>query len=156
MKSGRKHRAAPLWLMVVMLAALAAGCGSGGGSNTADALSRTQLLKQGDAICAKTGARVSKAMNGEAKKLAGKNITVSGEERLVASVTAPAVVQMSEELAALGAPEGEGAEVEAIASDFAAAGHVLEEDPKAGVEEDVFAKASGAAGTYGFRICKQF
>jgi hypothetical protein len=160
-------RARPITILPVVIGAVfvvlgLSACGNGGSSTSGDAgvasLSHSQVVRQGDAICAKAGSRVSNGMAKASHKVAknGKQLTVAQEEAILRTVTGPAIGQMAEELARLNPPPTDQAKMAAITSAFEAAGKKLEAEPAVGVRTDVFTKAAGMAGTYGLHACSAF
>lgn len=144
-------------LLVPMAAAvvallLIAGCG-GGDSTTA--LTKAQFIKQADAICEKTDKDAVAAMGQAAKEektAAGK----SGEEQISAAVLLAGlgvVQQEAEELAELGVPSGDEAEIEAIVDGIEAAAAKAEKDPRH--LEAAFAEVNKLAAKYGFKACSE-
>jgi hypothetical protein len=140
--------------VAAMLAFVLAACG-GGGSTGSSEITREAFVKQADAICSKATTKVSKGLQEEGKSLNGKQLDQGGEERILATLTGPAIVQMSEELSDLGAPTGQEARVEAFVSEYEAAGKRLEAEPKSGLEEDIFSGAAVKANAYGVKACGQ-
>jgi hypothetical protein len=141
---------------LVALAAIVAGCGSGG--DTTDetvTLTKTEFIKQGDAIC-KEGNDTSEK---EAEEFAEENdfeLEKASKEQLeeaVGEVLVPNLEQQIEELDALGAPKGDEDKVEAIIASLEDATGEIEDDPGIVFQGDVLKKPSKLADEYGFKVC---
>jgi maltose-binding protein MalE len=159
---------------VVAIAIVAAGCGGSssdssstsdaGGSTastgdttaTTSALSKAELIKQGDAICTKGNESIETEANEFAKEnnVNTKKPTKAQKEEVIVEVVAPDVRRQGEEIAELGAPSGDEAEVEAIVAAVEGAADELEETPSLLFgEKNPLTKASKLAGSYGFKVC---
>jgi len=160
---------------VVAIAIVAAGCGSsssdssstsassgdttastGDTTATTAALSKAELIKQGDAICAKGNESIETEANEFAKEnnVNTKKPTKAQKEEVITEVVAPDVRRQGEEIAELGAPSGDEAEVEAIVAAVEGAADELEETPSLLFgEKNPLTKASKLAGSYGFKVC---
>jgi hypothetical protein len=103
---------------LVALAALIAGCGGGGDTTTDESvtLTKTEFIKQGDAICKKGNDQSEKEAEEFAKENDFKLEKASKEqiEGAVAEVLVPNLNRQAEELDELGAPEGDEKQVEKI------------------------------------------
>ena len=153
---------------VVVLALLAAGCGSSGdsssssssGDESASTLTKAEFIKQSDGICEQG----NKEVESEAEAFAKENgidtskPTTADQEEVVSQVVAPAIQRQAEAIDALGAPSGDEGEVEAIVEAVEAGATEAEEDPGTIVEGKTsgpFAEANKLAGEYGLKICGQ-
>lgn len=139
-----------------VLAALAAGCG--GGDETTDetvTLTKTEFIKQGDAICQKSDDQSEK----EAEEFAdehGFDLEKASEEQLegaVGEVLVNTLNQQADELSALGAPEGDEKQVEAIITSLEGATEEIEDDPSLVFKGQVLKEPSELAQDYGFKVC---
>lgn len=139
-----------------VLAALVAGCG--GGDETTDetvTLTKTEFIKQGDAICKESGDQSEK----EAEEFAEENgftLEKASEEQLeeaVAAVLVPTLRQQADEIEALGAPDGDEKQVEAILDSLEGATDEIEGDPSVVFKEEVFDEPNELAEDYGFKVC---
>lgn len=142
-------------LAVGALALLLAGCG--GGDDTTS-LTKSQFIKQADAICKKADeeqvadlARVEKELTGQTK---GPNATDENQEKLIVDGGMPAVQKQAEEIAALGAPEGSEDEVDAIVTATEEGVVKAEEDPL-GPLENFFAEADKLSKAFGLEECAE-
>lgn len=142
---------------VVAIAIVAAGCGSSSDSTeTTAALSKAEFIKQGDAICTKGNESIDTEANEFAKEnnVNTNKPTKAQQEEVITDVVAPEVRKEGEEIAALGAPSGDEAEVEAIVAAVEGGADELEEEPSLLVEgKNPLAKGSKLAGSYGFKVC---
>ena len=143
--------------VLVALAALVAGCG--GGDDTTDSatatLTKTEFIKQGDAICKEA----NEENEAEAEEYAEENgftlekASKDELEEAVAAVLVPSLEQQAEELDALGAPEGDEDKVEEIVVALEDATGEIEEDPSLIFEGKSLAKPNKLAKAYGFKVC---
>jgi hypothetical protein len=141
---------------LVAIAALIAGCG-GGGDTTDETvtLTKTEFIKQGDAICEQSGDQSEK----EAEEFAEENgfdLEKASNEQLeeaVAAVLVPTLRQQAEEIDALGAPEGDEELVEEIVVSLEGATDEIENDPGVVFKEEVFDEPNELAQDYGFKVC---
>lgn len=141
-------------LGVFAIALVGAGCG-GGDDSTSSGLSKAQFVKQGDAICAKAETKKNSDLETAFKEgsKGGKPLSKSFERQLVIEVALPPIVTMTEELAALGAPDGDG---EAIVSAFEDGISAIEDDPGSVLDgSNPFEEADQLAGQYGFKACAE-
>jgi len=144
---------------LLALAALVAGCG--GGDETTDSatvtLTKTEFIKQGDTICKEaneeneTEAEEFAEENGFTLEKASKDEL----EEAVAEVLVPSLERQAEELDALGAPEGDEEEVEAIVVALEDATAEIEDDPSLVFDEKTLEKPAQLSGEYGFKVCGQ-
>ncbi len=142
--------------VLVALAAIVAGCG--GGDDTTDetvTLTKAEFIKQGDAICKKGNDQSEK----EAEEFAEDNdfsLEKASKDQLeeaVSEVLVPNLERQTEELDALGAPEGDEDEVEAIIVSLEDATGEIEDDPGIVFQGGVLKKPSKLAESYGFKVC---
>jgi hypothetical protein len=147
---------------VLAIGGLIAGCGgggddtTGGGSDGGTALTKKELIKQGDAICAKG----EKAIEEEAEEFADDNgIDMSKpskaeQEEVIQQVVAPGVRRQVEEISELTPPSGDEGQVEAIVEAVESGSDELEEDPALLIEgKNPLGKGSKLARQYGFAEC---
>jgi hypothetical protein len=151
-------------LTAILLAAIAAGCGGGddsssssdtGGDETAVASSKAKFIKEADAICGDANEQSEK----EAKEFAEDNdfeLEKATEEELegaIADVLVPSLNRQAEELAALGAPQGDEEQVEAITASLETAAAEIEDDPSLVFKPKVLQEPRQLAEEYGFKVC---
>lgn len=139
-----------------VLVMLVAGCG--GDDETTEetvTLTKTEFIKQGDAICKKGNDQSEK----EAEEFAEENgftLEKASDEQLeeaVAEVLVPNLNQQAEEIDALGAPEGDEEQVEEIIVSLEGAADEIEDDPKIVFDGEVLKEPSELAEDYGFKVC---
>jgi hypothetical protein len=149
-----------LLLGAACVAALSAGgCGGGDESTTitTSSISKDQFIRKANAICLKgrqqveTAASTFLAENPDA--LESKNEPDFSE--LTQTIFVPAIEQETEEIRALGAPQGDQGEVEAILTAVEEGREKSEEDPKAAAlgGSKAFKKADALAAKYGLDSC---
>ncbi len=147
-----------LFAGVLTLAIAVAGCGSSSDSSdtTATALTKSELIKQGDAICEKG----NKAIEKEAEEFAEENDvntekpTKAQQEEVIVDVVAPGVRAQVEEIGDLTPPSGDEAKIEAMVSAVEEGADELESDPAQLIEgTNPLSKGSKLAVAYGFEEC---
>jgi len=141
---------------LVALAAIVAGCGGSDDSTTTEeTLTKVEFIKQGDAICKKA----NEQSETEAEEFADENdfeLEKASDEQLeeaVAEVLVPSLNRQAEELDALGAPEGDEEQVEAIIVSLEDATGEIEDEPSLVFEGQVLKEPSELAEDYGFKVC---
>ncbi len=145
---------------VAAVALIAAGCGSSSsdttGSETSAALSKSEFLKQGNAICAKGNEEVNEGFE-EFVKERGLSKTKAPskavQEEAVEAVLIPRISDELESIRALGPPDEEAEAVLDAAEEGLEKG---EEDPIQFLQEESngpFAKANKLAREYGLTKC---
>ena len=146
--------------MAIALAAGVAACGGGdssGDSSTA-ALTKAEFIKQADKVCVDG----EEALEAEGEEFAEENEfdlenpTEEQKEEVVLEVIGPALHNQGEELAALGAPEGEEEAVEAIVNALETGADEIEDDPQIlieGKENPALEEASELAADFGLTEC---
>jgi len=153
-------------LIGLLCAGLIAACGGGGNDGSsdaaetteaADALTKAELIAQGDEICA-DGDKEAEALAdefAEDNEIDTENPTQEQAEEAVAEAFVPSLRRQAEELSALGAPAGDEEEVEAIVSALEAATDELEDNPGAlfEAESNPLEEPSKLAADYGFENC---
>jgi hypothetical protein len=144
---------------VFALAALVAGCG--GGDDTTDetvTLTKTEFIKQGDAICKEGNEEISEGFEEYAEENdLPQNKEPSTEQgiEITETVILPNVQQQAEEIRELGAPEGDEDQVDELLTSLEDAVAEGEDDPELLFKGDTdpFAKVNELATDYGFKVC---
>jgi hypothetical protein len=148
---------------VMALAIVAAGCGSSSDSTTDTTvvvLTKTEFIKQGDAICK----RGSESLSQEAEDFADENNidiekpTKKQQEEVIETVVGPALQTQADELSELGAPDGEEDKTTAIVEALESGAEELEDNPGALLEsggKSPLDKANELANEFGFKQCGQ-
>ena len=136
---------------VLVALALGAGCGDDG-SSSGETLTKAEFIEQADAICA--------AGNEELNSLEPDFNTGKNPAQIVDSFVSeqliPVLQTEHDEIEALGAPEGDEAEVENLLASLQGAIDAAEEDPLAFViGDEAIAEADKAAEAYGLKECGQ-
>lgn len=145
-------------LIAVVLGVLAvaiAGAGCGGGDDSGSGLTKAEFVKQGDAICAEADAEKNAGLEAafERQTKSGNPLSKGFEQKLVTEVALPPVSAMTEELAALDAPDEEA---EAIVSAYEESVREIEDDPSSVLGgSNPFEAADKLAGEYGFKRCSE-
>lgn len=147
---------------VVAALAVAAGCGSSddGGDTTevAVAVTKAQLIKQGDAICKQGNEEIEEGF----ETYAEENDIPDGQEpsneqgvEIVEQVLVPNLKTQSELIRGIGSPEGDEEEVGELLDSLDAAIEEAEDDPESLFNEDTdpFGDANEKAQAYGFSEC---
>lgn len=146
---------------VMAIAIVAAGCGSSSdGTTDVVVLTKTEYIKQGDAICKKGSESLSK----EAEEFAEENSidtskpTKQQQEEVIETVVGPALQTQADELSELGPPDGEEDKTTAIVDALEAGAEELEDNPGALLESGAKSpldKANELANEFGFKRCGQ-
>ncbi len=170
MESRISKRFITMIVAALAIVVLVAGCGGGsdsGDSSAADtsspekstgpALTKAEFIKQGDEICTTTEAEVAAEVliysedNGFDE---AEGPTEEQEEGLVTEVVLPGFQALAGELAELGPPEGEEAQVEEIIDGIEEVVADGEADPGSVIgTDDPFADINEKATEFGFKVC---
>ena len=145
--------------VLVALAALVAGCG--GGDSTTDetvTLTKTEFIKQGDASCKEGNEEISEGFEEYAEENdLPQNKEPSTEQgiEITETVILPNIQQQAEEIRELGAPEGDGDQVDELLTSLEDAVAEGEDDPELLFKgnTDPFAEVNELAKDYGFKVC---
>jgi hypothetical protein len=143
-------------ISVLALAAVVAGCGGGDDTSGSSAtLTKAQFIKQADAICGDANKQSQK----DAEAFAEKNdftLEKASEEQLedaISAVFVPSLNQQVEELSALGAPDGDEEQVEAITDALQDAATEIKDDPSTVLAGKALAEPAKLANDYGLKVC---
>jgi hypothetical protein len=149
---------------VLAVAIAAAGCGSSDDSSDSTAAAngptKTELIKQGDAICKQGDTEIDEGF----ERYAEENDIPKNQEpnkaqgvEIVETVIVPSIKTQSELIRGLGAPDGDEDEIDAMLDSLDEAVEEAEENPEALFDEksDPFGDANGKAEDYGFKVCGQ-
>lgn len=148
---------------VMAFAAIAAGCGSSDDSTTDTdvvVLTKTEFIKQGDAICKQGNETLGKETEefAEDNDVDTENPSKEDQEEVITTVVAPALQSQADELSALGAPEGEEDTTAAIIEALEDGAQELEDNPDSLLESagaGPLEEAGKLAGKFGFKECGQ-
>ena len=136
-------------------ALIVAGCGGGSSSSTtADALSKSEFLAQGNQICAKG----DKEINAAGKKVLTQSQAPSQatQQKFVTDTIVPNIQGQIDAIEALPAPSGDEDQVKAITDAAQSALDKVKADPSLITEQsksDPFAEANKLANAYGLTKC---
>jgi hypothetical protein len=160
-------KAARALIVFVLATALVSGCGDdSSGSSTPEApaevttgsLSKASFIKQADAICQKETEAMQRELTtylaSRTKNKSVQSPLVEYADEVIEKIVGPAYDAQIEQIAALGAPEGDEAEVEAI---LTALGQTIEratDESAAFVQSGAsFGEATKLAEAYGLEFC---
>lgn len=150
--------------ITMLLAGLAAGCGSSDGDDaTTDpaptALTRAEFIAQADEICTATEQRIERAavkLRAAARK-AGDQLAVPLVTQFLKKTSLPAYEEMLGKLRALTPPVADEKTVDGYIAALASAIDTVKADPvkysKNTAPGDPFAGANARAKTYGMKVC---
>lgn len=142
---------------VFALALVAAGCG--GGDDTSDggeALTKTEFVKQADAICEQGNATIEEEVEAfaEDNDVDIEKPSKEQQEEVIADVVAPATQQQLDEIGELGAPEGDEDQIETMLETTEGGVSELEDDPALLLEgKNPLSAGSKLAKEYGLKSC---
>jgi hypothetical protein len=139
-------------LTLVLAAALVGGLiGSGCGSSAqAVPLTRSEFLKEGNAICKSADQQREE----ELKKATAEGGSEPSQAEMVIQVALPSVQEMTDELAGLEPPAGDEKEVQAIVTAFEHGAETVESEPtNVPASMSAFTEATRAAEAYGLTSC---
>jgi len=135
---------------------LATGAGAGCGGDEAKPLSKADYIKQGDAICEKSGDKIDKAAQKTFADL-GQNEMPTEEEitPFVEETFKPEIESQISGLRDLTPPEADADKLNEIYEQVEEALAKVEDDPGTLLEQgaDPFEDANKAAQDYGFKVC---
>ena len=137
--------------LLLSMTALVAGCGGdddGDGADEPAAVSKTDFVTQANKICAEGNEVISSAATEIAGEPTDEQITEFADEVLV-----PNIQGQHDDIEALGAPEGDEDEVQAILDALQEGIDTVEADPSTITSSDPFGDASQLAGDYGLEEC---
>ena len=144
--------------VLVALAALVAGCGDSDDSGeTTETLTKVEFVKQGDQICEKANEQTET----EAEEFAEENgftLEKASDEQIeeaIVEVLVPSLRGQTEDIEALGSPEGDEEQVEEIIVSLEEAADEIEEDPSSVREGEALNEPQKLAEAYGFKVCGQ-
>jgi len=152
-----KIRIAALLTAVLVLGAIAAGCGEDDSDSTAT-VTKAQFLKQGNAICAAGNKELDEefeAFNEDGHLKENQQPSDAEAEEIADTILLPAVTEQLDELRELDAPEGEEEQVDEILSEAESAVEEVEDDPASIVTEanSPFTRVNKMAREYGLSVC---
>jgi len=136
-------------IVLLFFALLAAGCGG----SSDEALTKAEFVKQGNAICTQARKAREKAVFGLIQN-ANPNGNQKALREEAADKAIPYYEEAAEQLADLGAPEGDEAKIEAIVTGMEEAAARVNANPQSAFTGSTpFRKANEAAESYGLEAC---
>jgi len=150
-----------IFICVVALAAIAAGCGSSDDDGTTVILTKTEYVKKADAICTKASQKRTKALQDylEGSKIdLEKALPKAKEEEIINDVALPPFQVETEQLAALGAPEGKEDQAEELVEALEGAIASIEANSDGFLDGSggQFDEAAAVGEELGLKVCGQF
>ncbi len=142
-----------LFAAVVAVALVVVGCGS---SDSAPPITKAEFIKKADAACKKGEEQIQADFAVYVKEHEnGKTPTKDRYAELVETILVPNATQEVEDIDALGAPNGDEEQVDAMLTAFEEAVQIAEDEPQAVIKdsEKVFSKSSKLAKAYGLKVC---
>lgn len=154
MYSAKSHLYVAIVPVALLLMGVAIGCG---GSDETSSLTKAQFIKQADAACARADAAQSKALAAYAKSESKLPSSKAGQEEIVMKIGLPPVEVGVEEISALGAPDGEEDEVDALIAAWETAIEDAEADPLTVTKPagNPFNEADKLAAAFGLKGCSE-
>lgn len=128
-----------------------AGCGSGGDSTTATAISKSEFLAKGNAICKKGNAE----SNAMAEKAFGNKRPTPAQLRSFFKAQAPLIQGQINQIRALGAPSGDEATVKHMLDLAQTDLNELKSNPALAANQHQFDDFVKVARPYGLTVCAQ-
>lgn len=146
---------------VAAIALVAAGCGSSSDTtgSTEASITKSQYLKEGNAVCAAGNKEIEEGFEEFAKEEGIDEKSPPSEDqskKASETILIPAINKQIEGLRSLGTPEGDEGELDELLTSAEEALEKGEEDPVALIEEeggDPFAEVDKAAREYGLTVC---
>ncbi|HEX4670240.1 MAG TPA: hypothetical protein VH275_09755 [Solirubrobacterales bacterium] len=165
--SMNKLLALSICALSLAIASIVTGCGSGEEATHASssksapaetgvrALTKTEFIKQGDAICEKTDKRQEAGLKAYAKKDPLARATKQGQERMVAAVGLPPIELEAKELSGLNSPSGDESKLKAVVEGIEEALEKAQRNPISVLSGsgNPFNKVDKLAARYGFKAC---
>jgi len=143
-------------LAVLFATGALAGCGGGDDSTASEELTHAQVIKQGDAICARYGTEASEELRTKLQA-ATQGIDAATEEELVLTINVPAIEGIATDLGQLQASSEDQEELEAIAGAFGDAAVKIKSNPRpTDPTKSPYDEASNLAAAFGFVECSKF
>ena len=146
---------------------LATGCGGSSSSDQSSSvavegdssLTKTQYIKEADAICSEAAKNVTQAGEEYSRKLAASGVTNAEAQLQLPTFIKNTMLPIFEEevgqVSSLGAPKGDEKEITTILVSFQRGLAILRKEPQAlfGAPNSALAKASQMGHEYGFSHC---
>lgn len=138
--------------LMAMALALASGCG--GGEETTASLTRSQFVKQANAMCKRQEEARNEVIRAAIEgKDQSKVLPLAQREKVILEILPP-YEEVPKKLKALGAPEGDEAQVEAIIKAMEKAAREVKANPRAALESTKqFFQGNKLSSEYGLTEC---
>jgi hypothetical protein len=140
---------AGLAIAAVLIAGIAAGCGSSNSSDTSTAaISKQEFLAKGNAIC-----KAGDAKQTAAQESLGKNPTAAQTSSYITNTLIPNIQSQIDQVRALGAPSGDEAKVNSMLDMAQADLDKIKSNPALLQQGDQFVNFEKVAHPYGLTSC---
>lgn len=147
---------------LLLVAVLVVGCGGSDEGGTTASIAKSEFVRRADAICKKAAADREAAALALFKEQRERGTPSNGEvqaqtEEVMTEVVVPSLRQMTDELAELGKPRGDGDQVDAIIEAYRTAIGEIEADTARVVdaEADPLVQPRALAVAYGATGCDE-
>ena len=139
--------------LVALAVLVAAGCG--GGDDETTALTKSQFLAQGNALCKEKEQQRLNEVNEEVAALKpGENFSDAKQTKMVETIIIPNYEEIISGIEELGAPEGDEAKIDALVAAMEKTTKVLKEDPEEAIFNVLmFEEPNKLAKAYGLKSC---
>jgi len=138
-----------LAIAVVLIAGVAAGCGSSSNDTTSTAaISKTEFLAKGNAIC-----KAGDAKQTAAQEALGKNPSAAQFSSFTTNTLIPNIQSQIDQVKALGAPSGDEAKVNSMLAMAQADLDKIKSNPALLQQGDQFVNFEKVAHPYGLTSC---
>lgn len=141
-------RNALLPTLLIALSPLFAACGGGDEAPEPEPITKAEFVTQAEEICSEGNEELEAAAQEFSAQPSEEEITQFAEDELV-----PNLQQQHDDIAELGAPEGDEDEVQAILDSLQEGIDAVEAEPASLLEGDPLAEASDLAEAYGLPKC---
>lgn len=142
-----------LALMAVLMAALLAFAGCGGGDETTS-LTKAEFTKQANAACKEHAKERDELFKKVSNEIDASEVTRKDQEMLISDVLLPPYEKNIESLESLGAPEGDEEKIEALIEAMEGSIEKVEAQPLVALRTTTqFAEPNALAQKYGLDDC---
>jgi hypothetical protein len=148
------RRTFAILISVLALAGVAAGCGDDNASS-ADSVTKAEFVKQATEACKEVNKETQKNLLAATKSQEGVPASENTEKQLITTVVVPALTKQAERLEAIGAPEGDEEQVEAITDELHNVIEEAEQNPVGvAAQTDPFLEVDQMMKDYGIEACR--
>ena len=146
-----KLRAMLVLTSLLVVGAIAAGCGSSGNDTTStSSITKAEFIAKADAICQQGNQEINKA--GQQQFQGQGKPTQAQFNQFATQTIIPGVQKQVDQIKALGAPSGDEAQVNQILTTVQADIDKVKADPSL-VQGNAFADGNKLAQDYGLKVC---